>query len=420
MLFKVLLTMTGASMRGTVQAAAVFCMVALSVCYASANEENSRSLSLEPLPSPAPPNSSLSRVSRDELGGLYLSWVAQDDSGARLAYSKWVNDTWSEPQTISEGADWFVNWADFPVLSMNGGAGVAHWLQSSGEGSYDYDVMASFYDQSRARWDEGILINRSGVAAEHGFVSMLPMGKQQTLIAWLDGRNTKNQPEAGPMTLRGAVFDASGNNLREWELDQATCDCCQTSAAMTEAGPVVVYRDRSAEEVRDIAIVRLIDGNWTAPSVVHKDDWQVMGCPVNGPAVAAKDNIVAVAWFTAANDSPKVNLALSTDNGVSFSPVSRVAGPNTNGRVDVEILLNGQVVVSWMDTQATEAKIMLSRFSATGQFIDSIDVAVSSASRRSGFPVIESLKNTVYVSWTDVSDTPRVRVARVDFDGKLE
>lgn len=410
--------MIGTLKHGSAQAGLIFCLAALSVCYASADEENSRSLSVEQLPSPAPPNSSLSRVSRDELGGLYLSWVAQDDSRARLAYSKWVNDTWSEPQTISEGADWFVNWADFPVLSMNGGEGVAHWLQSSGEGSYDYDVVASFYDQSQAQWGEGILVNRSGVAAEHGFVSMLPMGKQQTLIAWLDGRNTKNEPEAGPMTLRGAVFDATGNNLREWELDQASCDCCQTSAAMTEAGPVVVYRDRSAEEVRDIAIVRLIDENWTAPAIVHKDNWQVMGCPVNGPAVAAKDNIVAVAWFTAANDSPKVNLALSTDNGVSFSPVSRVAGPNTNGRVDVEILANGQVVVSWMDTQATEAKIMLSRFSATGQFIDSINVAVSSASRRSGFPVIESLKNTVYVSWTDVSDTPRVRVARVDFDDK--
>ncbi|MDA8961998.1 hypothetical protein N9H37_01405 [Congregibacter sp.] len=352
------------------------------------------------------------------MGGLYLSWVAQGDSRAQLAYSKWVDDTWSEPQTISEGADWFVNWADFPVLSMNGGEGVAHWLQSSGEGSYDYDVVASFYDQSQAQWGEGILVNRSGVAAEHGFVSMLPMGKQQTLIAWLDGRNTKNEPEAGPMTLRGAVFDAMGNSLREWELDQATCDCCQTSAAMTEAGPVVVYRDRSAEEVRDIAIVRLIDEKWTAPAIVHKDNWQVMGCPVNGPAVAARDNVVAVAWFTAVKDSPKVQLVLSKDSGASFAQPMPVAGSDTNGRVDVEILVNGEVVVSWMDTQTAQAKIVLSRFSPAGQFIDSIDVAVSSGSRRSGFPVIESVENTVYVSWTDISDTPRVRVARVDFDDK--
>ncbi|WOJ92861.1 hypothetical protein R0135_13850 [Congregibacter variabilis] len=392
----------------------------MSVCHASAEDRHSRDFVVEELPSPAPLNSSLSRVSRDELGGLYLSWVAQGDSLAQLAYSKWLDGTWSGPQTISEGANWFVNWADFPVLSMNGGADVAHWLQSSGEGSYDYDVVASFYDQSQAKWGEGVVVNRSGIAAEHGFVSMLPMGEQQTLIAWLDGRNTKNTPDAGPMTLRGAVFDASGNNLREWELDRATCDCCQTSAAMTEAGPVVVYRDRSPEERRDIAIVRMINESWTAPALVHKDDWQVMGCPVNGPAVAARDNLVAVAWFTAKDDLPTVKLALSSDSGATFSPPSRVAGPDTNGRVDVEILVNGQVVVSWMDTQTAEAKIMLSRFKPTGQLIDGIEVAVSSASRRSGFPVIESVDNTVYVSWTDVSDTPRVRVARVDFDGKLE
>lgn len=372
---------------------------------------------VEELASPAPPRSELSRVSRDEKGNVYLSWVTRSDTGARLSYARLKGDAWSESQEISEGDDWFVNWADFPMLTMQSGAGVAHWLQKSGEGSYDYDVVASFFNPSLEHWEQGRVVNSSGVAAEHGFVSMLPMDNQQTLIAWLDGRNTKNQLEPGPMTLRAAVLDASGTNLREWELDQATCDCCQTSAAMTAAGPVVVYRDRSINDVRDTAIVRLIDSNWTQPELVHKDDWQVMGCPVNGPAVAARDNQVAVAWFTARDDSPKVQLAVSKDSGASFGAPTLVAGPDTNGRVDAVILANGQVVVSWLSTEAADASIMLSRFNATGQFMDIIKLSTTSASRRSGFPIIESVENTVYVSWTDISDAPRVRVARVNFDG---
>ncbi|WP_414980558.1 hypothetical protein [Congregibacter sp.] len=406
---------------GSLQGALLLCLVAVSAgltAVADAAPVNVQHQIVQ-LPSPAPPNSELSRVTSDEFGSVYLSWVTQGEPQAQLAYAKLIDDAWSVPQSISKGTNWFVNWADFPVLSMNAGTGVAHWLQTSGEGAYDYDVVASFYNPTQAQWGEGIVINRSGIAAENGFVSMLPMAGQQTLIAWLDGRNTKNQPEAGPMTLRAAVFDAAGDNLREWELDQASCDCCQTSAAMTDAGPVVVYRDRTANEVRDIAIVRLIDEAWTQPEVIHKDDWQVMGCPVNGPAVAARDNVVAVAWFTAKNDSPKVQLAISSDSGASFAPPTLVAGPDTNGRVDAEILDNGEVVVSWLDTRV-EATIMLSRFSPAGQPIDSIDVALTSASRRSGFPVIESVENTVYVSWTDISDTPRVKVARVIFDGIQE
>ena len=39
-------------------------------------------------------------------------------------------------------------------------------------------------------------------------------------------------------------------------LDARACDCCQTDAAMTSAGPVVVYRNRTEEEIRDIYIAR--------------------------------------------------------------------------------------------------------------------------------------------------------------------
>ncbi len=370
-------------------------------------------VSVELLDSPAPVNSHLSRVVSDTSGQIYLSWVSKEGDLARFSYSKLTESGWSRTELISSGSDWFVNWADFPMLSVNGDNMAAHWLRMSAEGTYDYNIEASFSDVQNQDWSEPRVIHSDGVSAEHGFVSMLPLKDGSTLITWLDGRNTKNGYEYGEMTLRAGIFSSSGQILSEWKLDSRACDCCQTSSAMTSSGPVVVYRDRSAEEIRDIAMTRYLNGQWTEPRPVHEDNWQIAGCPVNGPSVSAKNEQVAVAWFTAKDDTPKVQLALSSDSGASFTAPVLVASPETNGRVGTALLDSGKIIVSWIDTSSIEAKIMLSVFSGEAELLQQVEVANISASRRSGFPIIESVGESVYISWTDLSDSLQVRVARV-------
>ena len=380
---------------------------------------NSISVSLELLASPAPSNSSLSRLVRDEAGQVYLSWVNQDNELAQLVYSKLMDTGWSNPIVIGEGADWFINWADFPMLSVSNGNMAAHWLRISDDGAYDYDIEARFYDEKNRMWSEKRVIHTDGVSAEHGFVSMLPISEQgetNTLITWLDGRNTKAGEEYGEMTLRAGIFDSLGETLSEWEIDHRVCDCCQTSTAMTAKGPLVVYRDRSSDEIRDISMVRYSSGEWTKPRTIHDDKWQINGCPVNGPAVSAKDDQVAVAWFTAKEDTPKVQLALSSDSGDTFSEPIVIASPETNGRVDTAILKAGAIAVSWIDITEAHAKIMLSLFSPQGGLLHTSVIAKTSASRRSGFPIIESLGDSVFVTWTDVGEIPQVKVARLEFE----
>ena len=366
------------------------------------------------LPSPAPANSSLSRVVADESGEIYLSWVSQDAEQATLAFARLTSEGWDAAQVISEGRNWFVNWADFPVLSVDSSGMVAHWLQMSATGTYDYEIRARFYAQDKATWTEARTIHTDGISAEHGFVSMLPLNDGTTLISWLDGRETVHSEPPGAMTLRAGIFDKSGANVSEWELDHRVCDCCQTSSAMTENGPIIVYRDRSQQEVRDIYATRLVDGAWTLPQAIYNDNWQIAGCPVNGPSVAAMNKRVAVAWFNAKDDVPKIQLVLSTDSGLSFSEPIVVESPNTNGRVDTTILDSGNIIVSWMDTVG-EAKIMLSRYDINGELLSTTEVAGSSPSRRSGFPIIEAVGNSVYVTWTDIDATPQVKVARIDY-----
>ncbi len=365
------------------------------------------------LESPAATNSSLSRVTRDENGRVYLSWVEQLDAGAsRLLYAELIDGAWSGGEEISRGDDWFINWADFPMLSVIRGNKAAHWLRRSAEGTYDYDIEATFFAEQR--WSEPRIIHSDGISAEHGFVSMLPMPGAGTLISWLDGRNSKTEDGYGEMTLRAGVFDAGGTTMNEWELDARVCDCCQTSAAMTRNGPIIVYRDRSLDEIRDIYIIRQVNGAWTTPQAIHHDDWQIAGCPVNGPAVSAQGNRVAVGWFAAKDDHPQVKLALSADGGASFDAPVLVAGGHTIGRVGTTLLDSGRIAVSWLDTELEQARIQLTLYSPQGEFISSSEIATTSPSRRSGFPIITAVGETVYVSWTDVVDS-RVKTARVGF-----
>ena len=105
---------------------------------------------IEHSPSPAPSNSSLSRVVANESGDIYLSWVSQDAEQATLAFSQLTSAGWDTPKVISRGNNWFVNWADFPALSVDASGMVAHWLQISAQGTYDYDIRARFYPQDKA------------------------------------------------------------------------------------------------------------------------------------------------------------------------------------------------------------------------------------------------------------------------------
>ena len=81
------------------------------------------------------------------------------------------------------------------------------------------------------------------------------------------------------MTLRAATLDHVGTLYGETLLDERICDCCQTSAARTANGIVVAYRDRSDEEIRDIAVVRWQNGIWSVLQTVHEDRWHILGWP---------------------------------------------------------------------------------------------------------------------------------------------
>ncbi len=385
-----------------------------------AREAPPTSLSSREIVSPAGPASGEPFLSA--AGDLvYMSWLQRADDAHDFLFARFTAGGWSEPSLIESSDRFFVNWADFPsVVSGPDGALWAHWLERGAEGGYDYGIRVVRSSDGGATWSDPWTPHEDGTPTEHGFVASAPLGGDLAFI-WLDGRNyapgKSGQPPTDEMSLYIRSMSASGPAGPETVLDARVCDCCQTDAAVTGLGPVVVYRDRSPEEIRDIYVTRSVNGVWTEGRPVHIDGWETGACPVNGPAVAARGDRVAVAWFTAANDVPRVKVAFSRDSGERFAEPTVVDDGDPSGRVDLLMLADGSVLVSWLERTGGEwAEVRVRHVTADGTAGESLGVSASSSERASGFPrMIQTPDGTVLVAWTDVAGSlPTVRVATVE------
>ncbi len=371
---------------------------------------------LIPVPSPAPEGARFPRLDVSDSRSVHMSWVEQVQGGGHaLRFSKLSKDGWGAPRTIAKGSGWFVNWADFPSLvASSDQLLMAHWLVRSGSGTYAYDIALSFSTDAGQTWAEPVAPHRDGVAAEHGFLSAQPW-EGGFALAWLDGRNSTKH--GGAMSLYFTTLDPVAGPAPEVELDNRVCDCCQTAMGRIPGGLLVAYRDRSLQEIRDISMIRLQAGHWSQPTSVSRDGWQIDGCPVNGPALATQGEAVGVAWYTEADDQPRVLVALSRDAGKTFAEPVRIDEGNPSGRVDLAFAGDGGMIASWLEVvdNGTE-RFQLRRVAESGPG-KVVTVAEGDFSRAAGFPQMLVRGDDVVLAWTDVQEnatnvkTAFVRVA---------
>ena len=360
--------------------------------------------------------------------GFGVSWLEPTDGDTHaLRLARWDGADWSEPKTVARSPEFFANWADLPSVVRTGDRQyLAHWLQKSGDPTYAYDVELARSTDGGQNWNPLGSPHNDGTPTEHGFVSLVP-GDGSTAAVWLDGREMTDD---GPMTLRATAIEA-GTSVVAGEpggpieqptelLDERVCECCATDAVRTDGDVLVVYRDRSTDEIRDIAAVRRSGDAWGEPSAVSGEGWQIEGCPVNGPAAAAAGSSVVVAWFTKADGNPRVRAAWSDDGGREFGEpvdVAAVGGGRTPlGRVDVA-LQEDDAVVSWLDSTGGDeggAQVAVRRVGRDGEVGARIDVAETSAERSSGFPKLAPTGDRLAAVWLGDESPRRLHATALD------
>jgi hypothetical protein len=388
-------------------------------CSDSSQKKIATSSNIAMLASPAGDSCAEPYLFTDKKGIVYLSWIERVGRQSTLRFASYENDEWSLPAVIASGNNWFVNWADYPVIATDGGKNlIAHYLEKSDTAKFAYDVKIISSDDSGKTWINSKILHDDGKKAEHGFVSIIPY-RDQFFACWLDGRKTANEESDGghdghhgEMTLRAAFIDKAGNKTEEWELDGKICDCCQTTAAITNDGPVVVYRDRSDDEVRDMSIVRFVNNTWTEPKTIHADNWQIKACPVNGPRADAIGNNFAIAWFLMKDKKAEVKIVFSNDGGVNFGKAIRIDEGKPIGRVDVVMIDSASAIVSWMEGSSIKA----AKIHTDGTKESSLLVASSSDKRSSGFPQLTKAGKKIIFAWTD-DKVKTIRLAYLDLAG---
>jgi hypothetical protein len=353
-------------------------------------------------------------------GTVLLSWIEPEGDGNALRFAVFKENQWVESRTVARGDNWFVNWADFPsVVPISESLWAAHWLVRREAGGYAYDIFAAFSDDAGRSWSEPFTPHTDGTDTEHGFVTLFP-NQGGVGMMWLDGRKFVNEYDendvgASGMTLRAAVFGPDQVPTQEVLVDDLICDCCQTDVAITSQGPVAVYRDRTVEEIRDIYLTRFADGEWQAGRPVGADRWEIPGCPVNGPVIQAHDSRIAVAWFSAGNEKPKVQVAWSNDAGKNMSAPVPVAAGGLFGHVGAAMLPSGDMAVTWLSSaDGGTAELHLRRVSSSGEA--GPDRVITEASGVASFSVPQVLRvgESLVLAWTDTSgEESLVRAALV-------
>jgi hypothetical protein len=350
------------------------------------------------IPNPALAGSGQSYLAVSPDGRVYLSWTEPSGTGYRLQFAVWENESWQLAGRVAEGATWFVNWADYPTfLPLPGGAFAAHWLEKAGSSSYSYGIKLAQLRTASASWKIVFAPKVQKEGQYTGFVSLVALAQGMGAAYLAPGTGGGEEDKA----LRFVRIGSDGAVLSDEMLDPDVCTCCQTSAALTEAGPIIAYRGHAAGEIRDISVVSFRDGKWLAPRAVHRDGWRINACPVNGPALAASGKRVWAAWYTAADDTPRVQIASSKDAGLTFEAPHRLDEGSPIGRVAVVLLPDGGAIGSWIEKKpGGGAEIKVRRVASEGRLGAIHTVAAVDAARKTGFPKMVLHGNTLLLTWT--------------------
>lgn len=342
-------------------------------------------------------------ITGDGGGGFLVSWIEKGTTG--FIFAPYRGGSWFQPRMIAHGK-LLVNKADFPSIAVAPQDTLyAQWVETKGGEATSIRVAQS--TDNGATWSTPLRPHKD-VAGEFGFASLLPLADRSAQLVWVDA----SSPDAN--ALHAATIGADGKLSEPVVVDPRICDCCQTAVAMTDDGPIAAYRDRSADEIRDISIVRLTPNGWTAPKTLHADNWKIAACPVNGPQLDAKGKNVVAAWFTLGGGRPHVNVAFSSDSGATFGQPVVVDEGDPAGHVDVALVDDGAAIVTWVERAGDSTRIEARRVRADRTSGKPLVIAELKSQTSPGFPRLAVSKQNVAVVWNGGGTEPSVQMAMIE------
>ena len=350
----------------------------------------------EAVSNPAAPGSVQPNWSAAPDGSAIFSWLEKTSGGYSLRYAVRKAGAWSEPHTVAASRKFFRHAAEVPeVLQIADHQWMAHWIEMPNpENEAEFVYVSTSTDG--VKWTPPAMAHHDRSQVEHGLASLAPSGNGEASLIWLE----MLKGEDGPAALKRTVLNASGQIVKEERLDEDVCSCCPTAIARTSKGLAIAYRARTPQDIRDIAVIRFENGQWSKPKVVNADNWHITACPTNAATIAARGNQLAVAWYTGAQDKPRVEVAFSSDAGATFAKAVTVSTGHAFGYASVALEDDGNAIVSWLQRTGEDGptQVLARHVNSAGVAQPVIEVAKGGQSAL-GYPRVFQSGGETLIAW---------------------
>jgi hypothetical protein len=240
-----------------------------------------------------------------------------------------------------------------------------------------------------ATWSAPQSLSRESEAT--GSVAATPLADGRFLAAWLDGR-------AKGSDRRQLWARIVGHEGPDQLVDPSVSEGCPLALVPFPDGSAsLAYRGRAESGIRDHFIARFNDDRWEAPTQLGREGWKTAaGRPADGPRLAADGPRMGAAWFTAADDEPRVLVSTSPDAGTLWTMAQRADLGHPAGRVDTLLLRDGSQYVLWLEDRGEDdsqpAGIYLRRYNGFGGAMIPARLAPDGPAQVSGAPRLALVK----------------------------
>lgn len=255
-------------------------------------------------------------------------------------------------------------------------------------------------------------------------------------VVWLDHRELAKSASMSHMaehhaepadSKKDAVATAQLSKLYMATLDDGAsshaitggvCYCCKTAiVAGTESDIFVAWRHVYPQNIRDMAFTESRDGGrtFTTPTRISEDQWQLEGCPEDGPALALDaQRRIHVAWPTLVQDAANAPASIGIFYALSgldrhFSQRQRVPTEGVPHHPQIAVARD-VIYMAWDELKNGARQVVVAHrpLAAAEHAMWSRDVV--SGALPGTYPSLVSSEAGVIVAWTSNAPKSVIRV----------
>jgi hypothetical protein len=305
-------------------------------------------------------------------GSVYAAWVEHRGTEADvwLAHFDGEEKPLGTPARVNPDAGVATAWRGDPptVAVAPDGTVYVGWTARDASAPHATALYLSASRDGGRSFDPPTKVNDDRKPCDHGLHSLAVAEGGRVYVAWLDDRNVEpaKPAEGGAAHAhsepnREVFFASSDDGGRTFtpnlKVAAEACPCCKTSLAAGGDGRVyAAWRQVLPGDLRHIAVASSNDGGHTfsTAAIVSDDRWELQGCPVSGPALAASGAALRVLWYTAGEaGSPGLYWSESRDGGRTFSPRRALAASGGRGTPVLLRDAGGRFTAVWEGVEGT-------------------------------------------------------------------